>query len=91
MDKTLDEELTLEMIPEGTYRSIAEAIGVKNFLIMTEIIGGISTYIPKKESILKPVRDRRIVEGYNGHNQIELAKKYGITERWVRLLKNGNN
>ncbi|MPM11429.1 hypothetical protein SDC9_57773 [bioreactor metagenome] len=91
MDKPLEEELTLELIPEGTYRSIAEAIGVSNFLIITEMIGGATIYLPKKESILKPVRDRRILEEYNGYNQIELAKKYGVSERWVRQLQNDNS
>ena len=55
MDRPLEEELTLEMIPEGPYRSIAEAVGVGSFLIITEMLGGAVTYIPKKESILKPV------------------------------------
>lgn len=90
MGKPLEEELTLEMIPEGLYRCIAEAIGVSNFLIITEMLGGATTYIPKKESILRPVRDKRILEEYNGYNQAELAKKYGVSERWVRLLKNDN-
>lgn len=76
MDRPLEEELTLEMIPEGPYRSIAEAVGVGSFLIITEMLGGAVTYIPKKESILKPIRDRRILEEYNGYNSKELAIKY---------------
>lgn len=91
MGKLLEEELTLEMIPEGLYRYIAEAIGVSNFLILTEILGGATTYIPKKETILRPVRDKRILEEYNGCNRAELAKKYGVSERWVRQLKNDNH
>lgn len=91
MDKPLEEELTLEMIPEGTYRSIAEAIGVNSFIIITEMLGGAVTYIPKKESILKPVRDKRILEEYDGYNSQELAIKYGVSERWVRQLKTDNS
>jgi Mor family transcriptional regulator len=91
VDKPLEEELTLELIPEGLYRSIAEAIGVSNFLIITEMLGGSTTYLPQKESILRPIRDRRILEEYNGYNQTELAKKYGVSERWVRRLKADNS
>lgn len=91
MEKPLEEDLTLEMIQEGLYRSIAEAIGVSNFLIITDMIGGTTTYLPKKESVLKPVRDKRILEEYNGYNTLELTKKYGVSERWVRQLKNNSN
>ena len=44
MDRPLEEELTLEMIPEGPYRSIAEAVGVGSLLIITEMLGGAVTY-----------------------------------------------
>ena len=54
MDRPLEEDLTLEMIPEGPYyRSIAGAAGVGSFLIITGMLGGAVTYIPKKESIGK--------------------------------------
>ena len=33
-------ELTLEMIPEGLYLKIANAIGVESFYKLTEAIGG---------------------------------------------------
>lgn len=77
MDK-LAEGLTLEMLPEGLYRMIAEAIGTDNFYKLAEVV------VP--ESVTRPVRDARIKEEFNGYNHPELARKYGVTERWVRRI-----
>ena len=85
MDK-LAEGLTLEMLPEGLYRMIAEAIGTDNFYKLAEVVGGTTVYIPKPESVTRPVRDARIKEEFNGYNHPELAKKYNVTERGVRQL-----
>jgi len=82
----LAKELTLGMIPEGIYKDIAEAIGTDNFYRLTKVVGGATIYLPKPESILRPVRDARIKSEFNGYNHPELAKKYGVTERWVRQL-----
>jgi len=79
-------ELTVEMLPEGLYKQIAETIGTENFYKLAEIVGGATVYIPKPESIVRPVRDARIKEEFNGFNHPELAKKYDVTERWVRQL-----
>ena len=79
-------ELRPDMYRERTWRDIAEAIGVENFFKLTMAIGGETVYIPKPESILRPVRDRHIKEEFNGFNHGELAKKYDVTERWVREL-----
>ena len=85
MDR-LSEELTLEMLPEGPYKQIAEAIGPENFYRLAEVVGGSTVYIPKPESLTRPVRDAHIKAEFNGYNHPELARKYGVTERWVRQL-----
>lgn len=82
----LSKDLTLEMLPEGLYTLIAEAIGTENFYKLAEVVGGTTVYIPKPESLVRPVRDARIKEEFNGYNHTALARKYGVTERWVRQL-----
>ncbi len=79
-------ELTLEMIPEGLYLKIANAIGVESFYKLTEAIGGSTVYIPKPDALTRPIRDAHIKADFNGWNHIELARKYDVTERWVRQL-----
>lgn len=85
MDELM-KELTLDMLPDGIYKEIAEAIGVENFYKLTKVVGGATIYLPKPDSVLRPVRDARIKAEFNGYNHPELAKKYGVTERWVRQL-----
>ena len=82
----LSKELTVDMLQAELYKQIAEAIGTDNFYRLAEIVGGSTVYIPKPESLTRPVRDARIKEEFNGYNHPELARKYGVTERWVRQL-----
>ena len=32
--------MTLEMLPDGLYRQIAEEIGIENFYRLTKLVGG---------------------------------------------------
>lgn len=82
----LEEELTVEMMPEGTYREIAQAIGPQNFYRLAKLVGGTTIYIPKPDSVLRPVRDARIRAEYNGYNCAELVRKYNVSERWVQQI-----
>lgn len=82
----LSKELTVEMMPDGLWRRVAEEIGVENVYKLAVITGGVTVYIPRAESVTRPVRDVRIKEEFNGFNHYELAKKYDVTERWVREL-----
>ncbi len=86
MNNALESKLTLEMIPEGTYKTIAQEIGVENFLKLADILGGATSYIPTKDKFLRIIRDEQIRKEFNGGNSLELAKKYSITERWVRQI-----
>ena len=79
-------ELTLEMLQEGLWKEIAKEIGIDNFCKLAEVTGGATVYIPKLESIVRPVRDSHIKAEFNGYNHGELARKYDVTERWVRQL-----
>lgn len=85
MDR-LAKELKPEMLQEGLYQLIAEAVGVEGFYRLAEAVGGTTVYIPKPETLVRPVRDAHIKEEFNGYNHPELARKYGVTERWVRSL-----
>lgn len=79
-------ELKPEMYKEELWRRIAETIGPENFYKLAKVTGGETVYLPKPEAVLRPVRDRRIKAEFNGYNHGELARKYGVTDRWVRAL-----
>ncbi len=85
MDELM-QEMTIEMLEVEQWRQMAETIGLNNFYKLAKMSGGATVYIPKPESIIRPVRDAHIKTEFNGFNHSELAKKYNVTERWVREL-----
>ena len=72
-------ELTSSMLPDGICKRIAEEIGADN-------LGGSTFYMPQAESILRPLRNQKIKEAYNGYNIPELAERYGVTQRLVQEI-----
>lgn len=82
----MTQELTFNDLPDGLYRQIAGSIGLTNFCKLADLVGGSTVYIPKLESLVRPVRDAHIREEFNGYNHAELAQKYGVTVRWIREL-----
>lgn len=76
-------ELTSSMLPDGVCKRIAEEIGADNLLKLAVLVGGSTFYMPQAESILRPLRNQKIREEYNGYNIEELVKKYGVTQRNV--------
>jgi hypothetical protein len=83
--KELARELTAEELPEG-YRQMAAVVGVENTLKLAEYLGGMHVYFPKLDSLMKRRRDERIRREFTGLNHRELARKYGLTEKWVRKI-----
>ena len=56
---TFIKELKLEEIPDGPWKQVAEQIGVENLYTVLRIVGGGTTYIPKAETLIRPVRNRQ--------------------------------
>lgn len=82
----LAEELTLDMIPEGILKEIAEEIGSVNLIKLLDLINGDTIYLQRADSILKPVRDLKIKREFNGYNHSELARRYDLSERYMKDL-----
>lgn len=79
-------ELTPSMLSNELYRAIATEIGMRNFLKLSQMVGGDTIYIPQQGTILRPLRDQLIREEYDGLNAMELSRKYGISKRWVNQI-----
>ena len=65
----LVKELTIDMVPDGDNRIIAETIGVENYYKLCSVVGGSTIYLQKPESVLRPVRDAHIKAEFNGYNR----------------------
>lgn len=71
---------------DGEMQDIAECIGIDAFKKLVRLCGGQMIYIPKADSVARPVRNRLIKSEFNGANYRRLASKYGLTERRVREI-----
>lgn len=70
----------------GVQRDIAEVIGIDSYIELTKVFGGDNIYIQKYSEVVKIKRNAEIREKFNGYNSEELAKKYDLSERYVRYL-----
>lgn len=83
------DKLNPKELPEP-YGTIATNVGAENAIKIAKLYQGTGVYFPKLESILNKIRDKNIRREFDGGNYKELALKYGLTERWIREIINGN-
>lgn len=81
----VEEHVTMNHIAEA-YQEFAEAVGIKNFLVLCKQYGGTSVYLPKLDTITRPARDELICKEYNRVNCRELAQKYGLSQSQIRNI-----
>jgi Mor family transcriptional regulator len=79
------EVITEEDLPEE-YSMLLEEIGFENTIKVAKLFGGCRIYYHKYDTIEKPLRNRRIMEEFNGYNYLELARKYNLTENTIRKI-----
>lgn len=83
--KEIAAEIPLDDLPEE-YQIVAEIFGVDGALRLAKESGGMRIYVPKFEKLIRARRDARIRAEFNGVNHRELARKYDLTETWVREI-----
>lgn len=72
-------------IPEG--HVLAELVGMEAARKLSDRFGGMEHFdIPKARSVTVALRNRKIREAWPGLSQRQLALKYGLTERQVRVI-----
>lgn len=84
----LEKQVIYEDLPESG-KAIADVIGLKGFMNFSALSTGEKFYIPTTDYLLSKVRNQAIKEEFNGENQTELAKKYGIGKLYVENIVKG--
>lgn len=68
---------------------ILETIGMDAYTELTKKFGGAVIYVAKLERLKIPQRNEAILERLSfGSNYSEVAKEYGLTERYIREIAN---
>ena len=73
-----------DLPPQFTH--IAQEIGIDNTKKLFKEFGGSSIYFPTEKTIYKEVRNREIINLYNGMNMRELCLKYQISENYIKKI-----
>lgn len=81
-DKWLD-EVTVDILPE-VYQHVVEVVGIRKYIELCKEMGGTNLYLPKLDSVIRPLRDKMIRNEFDGNNYKELAVRFNLSERWVR-------
>lgn len=85
MQTEIQKHITMEDLPEFG-QEIAQIVGVQDALKILEALSGQEIYFPSPQQITKPVRDKLIKDSFDGNNFKQLAKKWGLSVRWVRKI-----
>ena len=80
------EYLSINDIPDSI-KDVVEVIGIDAFKGLVKIAGGSNLYIPNESNLVKPIRNRRIKEEFNGSYR-DISIKYGISEVQARNIVN---
>ena len=88
MENSWKKELTPDMLGDTVYCTIAEEIGLDNLLKLSRLVGGGSFYMPIENTLLRVLRNKKILEEYTGYNAKELARKYSISRRTIYNIVN---
>lgn len=78
-------EIEVKDIPSD-YHQVAELIGIESLIVLSNTFGGTRFYIPKPETLIQVARNKRIATEFDGGNFKELARKYNLSEDWVRVI-----
>ncbi|MDO4720726.1 MAG: Mor transcription activator family protein [Peptostreptococcaceae bacterium] len=82
----MKELLSLQDIPTADARRLAEIVGIENYIKIVEQFGGLALYIPKRDTLLRKIRNHEIRSKFNGTNYKELALEYNLTEVSIRTI-----
>ena len=79
------EQITVDDLPES-YRDVAAVVGVQNAILLSEALGGLTYYFQQLDKVLMRKRDQLIRDEFDGANHRPLARKYGLSEVWIREI-----
>ena len=80
------EYLTENDVPDSA-KDVVEVIGIDAFKGLVKLAGGSNLYIPNENNLIKPIRNRRIREEFNGSYK-DISRKFGISEVQARNIIN---
>lgn len=82
----LDTAIQTHLVASSINQELAAKITSKIINDLSDCVGGRVVYLKNNYAVKLAEKHKRIVAEYNGQNQIEICRKYGITEIWLKKL-----
>lgn len=67
-------------------RELVASIGIEAAVSLARVYGGCQFYVPKVDALLRKKRDQLVRRDKEQLGYKETARKYGLTEVWVRQI-----
>ncbi|WP_113673480.1 Mor transcription activator family protein [Vallitalea guaymasensis] len=74
----------------GIYEEICERVGLDATLEIIDLLQGSMVYFPTLRKSVRHKVHEEIKKEFDGYNFVELAKKYGYTDRRIRQICEGD-
>lgn len=78
------DDLIDEDVPESL-RDVLGIVGMEKFIELVKVVGGTSVYFPSENNMLRAVRNRKIVEMFEGDYR-EVARVCGVSTNHIRKV-----
>ncbi|WP_341778707.1 Mor transcription activator family protein [Levilactobacillus sp. HBUAS70063] len=78
------ERIELEALHQF-YKSLNNLVGTESMLVIYEHYKGTQLNFPIHLYDRK-VTAQRVLKEFDGHNQHELARKYGYSQKWIQMV-----
>ena len=82
----MDDRKPGDMDVPQQYQDLVRVIGLEATMRLCQEFGGTDTYIPKVDGLLAAKQRELIRQEWNGYNAEQLARRYGVSARWIRKL-----
>lgn len=79
------QEIDPATLPEP-YRKLTSLIGMEATMKLAKEFQGTMIYFAKLDSTIKMIRDKKIRDEFKGWNHKDLARRFGLTEAWIRKI-----
>jgi Mor family transcriptional regulator len=71
---------------KGEVKEMADVIGLEAFKALVSYYDGTFTYIPKVDTVTLPLRNRAIIDQFDGSNIHKLCRDYNLAEPSIRAI-----
>lgn len=82
------DNITMDDLDERQ-RDIAECIGLQAYISLLRTYAGTHIDVRMPDTITIGIRNREIVDNFDGTNVRELANKYGLSESYIYRIVSG--